>query len=48
MLITHTSTNVTAMQMLKRGEFDGQLVEFSTDKDGITTVAVHTKEEGEK
>ena len=48
MIVRIHTTNRTAMMLLKRGEFQGHLIEFSTDKDGITIVTVHTKEKGEK
>lgn len=37
-------TNVEAMQKLKRGEFVGRLIRFSTDKYDVTTVTVTSKE----
>jgi hypothetical protein len=48
MIVTHKMKNEVAMLALKRGDFDGHLVEVATDKDGITTITVHTKDEGEK
>lgn len=37
-------TNIEAMQRLKKGEFVGSLVQFSTDEYGVTAVIVTTKE----
>lgn len=36
-------TNVEAMQGLKKGLFEGNLVEISTDDLGVTTVTITTK-----
>ena len=41
---TFLMTNVEAMQKLKKGGFVGSLVQFSTDKYGVTTVTITSKE----
>lgn len=41
---TFVMTNVEAMQALKKGEFEGSLVQVSTDEYGVTTVTVTSDE----
>lgn len=41
---TFVMTNVEAMQSLKKGKFEGNLVQISTDEYGVTTVTVTSDE----